>query len=125
MAGKVGYTGEVGASYAPEEIASTEGLQWITVTIDTTTLDAANPDGSTDLRKYLTLARGGNGKYTQFSATDHTSSNIVILGENIYDIDNGDQVAKALWAGTFKTGVIIESDTVEWTVVQRIGRRDY
>lgn len=120
----VGYYSEVGAGYGGEGVASTTGLEIQSITIDATTLDAANPDGSTDLRKYLTLAPQSNGKYAEFSTTDHTSSDLVILAENIYSINDGDQVAKAIFSGTFKSGFIVESDTVSWDEVQRIRIRN-
>lgn len=105
-----GYSSETGTGLPTDILASTVGLKVITITIDTTARDSTNPVATTNLRRGLMLVpdAGVGDRYTELDAAVAGSAAVVVLAEDIYDIDNGNQLAKAYFAGAFKNGVLLD-----------------
>lgn len=109
MAQKVGYTYGRGTEGAEEILASTVGVIFKSVTLSSETRDVGHSP-NTDLRKGLALGKGDatdTGKWTDFDS-GHSDIDVVILAENIFDINKGDQIISVISAGKLKSGAIKE-----------------
>lgn len=114
-------------------LASTVGLKEIAITIDTSARDSNNSP-TTTLRRGLLMWPDStvSDRYTEFdaaAATATASSKAVVLAEDVPNIDNGNVVASAYWAATFKNGVIFDDSgttLTHWTAdeCQRLEIRD-
>jgi hypothetical protein len=124
---------KTGSSIGPltsDLIFSTEKLVEIPIVIDTAARDAGNTGNTTYLREGLVLAPvTATGKYKEFDTNNsdgtEISANLVILGYDVLDIDDGDASAMAYSGGDFKSaGIIVDpgSAAPTWADVQRINR---
>ena len=124
---KEGYKNSIGTGLSFEGLASVEDMSTIPISIDVSSRDWLNPDGSTMLRPWLAMGYdSSSGRYKPFDNALHLEPTLVVLAEQIRDIDNvvSNITAVAFWQGTFKKNVIIEPTAVTWTEVQRIKIRD-
>ena len=119
---------------ADDLLASTKGLEPISIVIKAGTADAGNLEGTEILRKGLVLVQFTSGvdldKYTNHNSLGGNGvddeTNAVVLGQRI---DMGDQSsdvpAAAYFRGSFNEGALIVDDSAnfDWTAVQRLRRR--
>lgn len=124
--------GEVTLLNTDDLVASTEGLQPVTIMVSNTARDSGHPEATTHLRKGLLLTKATSGgeadKYVQFdsSAMDGTQNEetAVVLAHELRDMDDGDKVAVGYFAGTFWSDAVIDLDgSFAFGDVQRIRRR--
>ena len=115
MSNTPGYGGQTGSKLEFEILASDQ-YELKSITIDTSTRDAGNTT-TTDLRRGLLLAPSSalGGMYTTFDAASKDpdlsdDSKIVVLAENVFGIDDGDQVAVAFWKATFRPDTLIDTE---------------
>lgn len=124
---KEGYKNTIGTKLSFEGLASVEDMSTIPISIDVSSRDWLNPDGSTHLRPWLAMGYDtSSGRYKPFNSALHADKTVVVLAEEVRDIDNvsSNLTAVAFWQGTFKKSVIIEPTAVTWDEVQRIKIRD-
>lgn len=126
MSDRVGYVDQLGVS-GLEGIASSEGLELISITIASDSRDLDNSVTTTH-RKYLVMGLNDDKTYSAYNSTTHTEADVVVLAEEVEDVDHGATVAKAVFAGSFKAGYIqtpTRSAAIDWgTDVQRIRVRN-
>jgi len=100
---------EEGTGFVHEILASDQ-FEEHAITIDSSCVDTTHTGATTDLRRGLMLVpdAGVGGRYTELDAGAAGSAEVVVLAENIFGIDDGNQVAKAYFVGTFKEGVLFD-----------------
>ena len=108
-----GYSSEGAGLSGDELLASTQDLQYISITIDSSAVDTTNTGNTTYLRRGLILYpdSGVGDRYTEFDAAAAGSTlsvNAVVLAEDVPNIDNGSVPAKAYFSATFKSGVLFD-----------------
>lgn len=110
-----GYQNPTGTGIKQEILAS-EKFTKTSVTIDSTARDTTNGT-TTDLRRGLMLVPKAalDGRYIQLAAADAGSPDVVVLAEDIFGIDNGDQLAEAYEHADFKDGVLLDDSGVTLT----------
>ena len=117
---KIGYKDLEGTPSSYEGLAS-EVYRTRSITIKQNTIDPGN-DSTADLRKYMVLGYDSTTEmYEMFDATTHDSGQIVVLGENLYDMTEGNQVTHAFWQADFLPNILITNgESVTWDECQRI-----
>ena len=127
----LGYKDLDGTGIAMELLASTEDFELITITIDSSTVDTTHTGATTDLRRGLMLYQdsGVGDLYTELDLAAAGDTTVVVLAEDIFAINDGNQTAKAFYTGTFKNGVLFDDSGTTLTHftaanVQRIRIRD-
>jgi hypothetical protein len=113
-----------------EELLALSGLEKeITIVIDQATVDAGNPEGTTNLRRGVVLVKNtATGRYTNFdkdgsNGTDD-SSTAVVLKYDINGVDTRLHAAAAYITGAFNADKLIVDDPgdFDWSAVQRLIR---
>jgi len=113
MANSPGYGTSTGTGLVHEILANNDFVL-NSITIDTSTRDAGNAT-TTNLRRGLLLAPD-SAHANRYILANHATGTInhdqaVVLCEDVFDIDDGHQVAASFWRCTLKNGMMIDPNS--------------